>query len=92
MSPGKDNTISCFVNPWVTWNHSGPGPYRRIFLLPSCRHMHFLKVGLSDLMDIYLIQNSNKLKVNYEQEDIPAVIEEEIMNTFKRIRIALFDF
>lgn len=54
--------------------------------------MHFLKVGLSDLMDIYLIQNSNKLKVNYEQEDIPAVIEEEIMNTFKRIRIALFDF
>lgn len=52
----------------------------------------FFKVVFSDLMDIYLIQNSNKFKVNYEQEDIPAVIEKLIMNTVKRIKIALFDF
>lgn len=54
--------------------------------------MHFLKAGLSDLVDIYLIQNSDKLKVNYEQKDIPAVTEKEIMDSFKRIKIALFDF
>lgn len=52
----------------------------------------FFKVGLSDLMDIYLIQNPNKMKVNYKEKDILAVIEKEILTIFKRIKIALSDF
>lgn len=32
-----------------------------------------------------------QLKANYEKENIPAVIEKEIKNTFKRIKIALID-
>lgn len=50
------------------------------------------KVKLSDLMNIYLIQNPNKMKANYEEKDILAVIEKEILNIFKRIKIALSDF
>lgn len=42
----------------------------------------FLKVGLSDLMDIYLIQNPNKMKVKYEEKDILAAIEKKIVNIF----------
>lgn len=40
-----------------------------------CHHVYILfKVKLSDLMNIYLIQNPNKMKVNYEEKDILAVI------------------
>lgn len=52
----------------------------------------FFKVKISDLMNIYLIQNPNKMKVNYEEKDILAVIKKEILNIFKRIKIALSDF
>lgn len=38
-------------------------------------------------MDIYLIQNPNKMKVKYEEKDILAAIEQEILNIFKRIKI-----
>lgn len=38
-------------------------------------------------MDIYLIQDTNKMKVKYEEKDILAAIGKEILNIFKRIKI-----
>ena len=51
--------------------------------IPTPVIQKYAKVGLSDFMDNYFIQNLNEMKVNYEEKDILAVFQKKTLNILK---------